>query len=230
MEVLIVSATFEEISNLYEKISGRELTSDRPTSIRYKNHEISFLISGIGQVAMATNLSLLLATKKYDLVINTGIAGSFRPHLKIGDVVLVNTEVFSDLGVQHADGSFSDLFETGLIQEDAFPFTAGRLRPVMNYSGYGYPCAAGISVNLVHGEQTAIDQIMERYHPDVESMEGAAFFYVCLKVDQKCLQVRAISNVVEKRNRNNWNIPLAITSLANALTDIIDAYSSNNSN
>ncbi|MBK8504549.1 MAG: hypothetical protein IPL46_21470 [Saprospiraceae bacterium] len=144
--------------------------------------------------------------------------------MKIGEVALVSSDIFSDLGVQHADGSFTDLFEVGLIKADSFPFKEGKLLPDFDYSAFKHPLVAGISVNLVHGEQTAIDEITKRYQPTVESMEGAAFFYVCLKVDQKCLQVRAISNFVEKRNRDNWNIPLAIASLANALTEIIDVY------
>jgi futalosine hydrolase len=227
MRILVVSATIEEINNFYWKISGRKISTDRPTSVRYKSHDLFFLITGIGGVATATNLSLHLAFHKYDLVINAGIAGSFNRELKIGEVVLVSTDVFADLGAQHADGDFTDLFEMGLLQENAFPFTSGRLQPDFDYSGYDYPLVSAISVNLVHGEPNSIDLVTKKYQPGIESMEGAAFFYTCLKIDQKCLQVRAISNYVEKRNRNNWNIPLAIESLANALAKIIDVFSIN---
>ena len=37
-------------------------------------------------------------------------------------------------------------------------------------------------------------------------MEGAAFFYVCLKEKVNFFQIRAISNFVEKRNKKNWEI------------------------
>ncbi|MBK8504548.1 MAG: hypothetical protein IPL46_21465 [Saprospiraceae bacterium] len=73
MRVLVVSATAEEINDFYKKISAQEITADRQTPVRYKNHEIFFLVTGIGGVATATNLSLHLAQNKYDLVINAGI-------------------------------------------------------------------------------------------------------------------------------------------------------------
>jgi futalosine hydrolase len=49
--------------------------------------------------------------------------------------------------------------------------------------------------------------------PQIESMEGAAFFYACRQLNVPCLQIRAVSNYVEKRNRDNWHIGLAIKNL-----------------
>ena len=54
-------------------------------------------------------------------------------------------------------------------------------------------------------------------------MEGAAFFYVCLQEKIPFLQIRSISNYVEKRNKSNWNIPLAIDNLNVVLLDIINS-------
>jgi futalosine hydrolase len=50
-------------------------------------------------------------------------------------------------------------------------------------------------------------------------MEGAAFFYACEEANVAALQVRAISNYVEKRNKENWNMPLAVKNLNNWLTE-----------
>jgi futalosine hydrolase len=44
-------------------------------------------------------------------------------------------------------------------------------------------------------------------------MEGAAVFYVAQQEKIPALQIRAISNLVEKRNKDNWDIPLAIKNL-----------------
>nr|MBA3901986.1 futalosine hydrolase [Bacteroidota bacterium] len=71
----------------------------------------------------------------------------------------------------------------------------------------------GISVNQVHGEEKAIEKVVQRLNPDTESMEGAAFFYACFSEGLPCVQIRAISNYVEKRNRENWDIPLAVKNL-----------------
>ena len=52
-------------------------------------------------------------------------------------------------------------------------------------------------------------------------MEGAAVFKVCSKFGVSCVQIRAISNIVEKRNKANWNMPLAIHNLNNQVAKII---------
>jgi futalosine hydrolase len=52
-------------------------------------------------------------------------------------------------------------------------------------------------------------------------MEGAAVFKVCNEFFIPCIQIRAISNKVEKRNKENWNMPLAIRNLNNQVAKII---------
>jgi futalosine hydrolase len=44
-------------------------------------------------------------------------------------------------------------------------------------------------------------------------MEGAAFHFVCLREEIPFMQIRVVSNYVEPRNKNSWNIPLAIANL-----------------
>jgi futalosine hydrolase len=44
-------------------------------------------------------------------------------------------------------------------------------------------------------------------------MEGAAFMYACLVHGQQFAQIRAISNVVERRNREAWKLADAVASL-----------------
>jgi futalosine hydrolase len=57
----------------------------------------------------------------------------------------------------------------------------------------------------------------------VESMEGAAFMFACEIEDIPYVQIRAISNYVEKRNKEGWNIPLAIENLNRKIMEIIDS-------
>ena len=53
-------------------------------------------------------------------------------------------------------------------------------------------------------------------------MEGAACFMVCEKFNIPCMQIRAISNKVEKRNKTIWDMPLAIKNLNTKVQQIID--------
>ena len=53
-------------------------------------------------------------------------------------------------------------------------------------------------------------------------MEGASVFKVCEELDVSCMQIRAISNNVEIRNKDNWDIDLAIRNLNSEVEKIID--------
>jgi futalosine hydrolase len=59
--------------------------------------------------------------------------------------------------------------------------------------------------------------------PDVESMEGAAFMYASLIAGVPFAQVRAVSNMVERRNRGAWKIDAAITALGDRATKLLEA-------
>src|SRR5690606_34844441 len=72
---------------------------------------------------------------------------------------------------------------------------------------------SAITVNTVHGNSKSIHRLFSRIQPDIETMEGAAVFQAANTFNIPCLQVRAISNYVEPRNKKNWNIPLALDSL-----------------
>ena len=61
------------------------------------------LITGVGMVNTAINLTKELIKSDYDLVINMGIAGSFSDDIKIGDVVEVVEDTFSEIGFEDGD-------------------------------------------------------------------------------------------------------------------------------
>ena len=86
---------------------------------------------------------------------------------------------------------------------------------------HSLPTVRGITVNRVHGIQKEIDLVRAQWQPDVESMEGAACFQVCLRAGIPFYEIRAVSNYVEIRNRAAWNIPLALSAMEEALCDLL---------
>ena len=80
-----------------------------------------------------------------------------------------------------------------------------------------------ITVNTIHGNDPTIKAVVNRFQPHIETMEGASFFFVCENENIPSLQLRSISNYIEKRNRESWNIPLAIENLNNTLTKVISS-------
>ncbi len=202
MKILIVAATYAEIAPFLSTLS---ITGIPDEPVNFNRHELSFAISGVGMVSMAYALGKAFAKQKYDLAINVGIAGSFSKKIKIGQLVEIKEDIFSELGAED-DEEFITLEEMQL--GDIFYSSSFR-----NDGTADLQKVKGITVNKVHGNEESIENVMEMFTPKVESMEGAAFFYACEEAEIPSLQVRTISNYVEKRNRNNWDIPLAVKNI-----------------
>jgi futalosine hydrolase len=63
--------------------------------------------------------------------------------------------------------------------------------------------------------------LLEKFNPDIETMEGATFFYICSLENIPFLALRAISNKVERRNKINWKIALALNNLSEKLKEVL---------
>ncbi len=223
MKLLIVSATTFELEPLQIHLQENYL---QVGNYRYRKGkmEVHLLITGVGMTLTAFSLGKVLNQNAYDLCINMGIAGAFDRKLDIGQVVQVKSERFADLGVEEADGSFTDIHAMNLIPPNQPPFQHGQLINNEIQGSNFLSLVEGISVNKVHGFPQNIDKIVERYQPDIESMEGAAFFYACLMENVPFMEIRSISNYVEARNRDNWNIPLAIDNLNEVVIKMIQSF------
>lgn len=213
MKVLITAATLPEIKPLADWLEQE----------RTDGKEIKVLITGIGMFSTAYQLGKHLAAERPDLAIQAGIAGSFRRDWAIGDTVLVKQEVLGDLGAED-NGQYRDLFDIGLWQYDMPPFTHHHLINTLRNLPAGalqLPQGTGVTVNTVSGSAPTIARLEQKYQPDLESMEGAAFHYCCLQENIPFLQLRAISNYVEVRDKSKWNIPLAVQNLNNTLRSLL---------
>ena len=224
MHVLIVSATPFEIQPFREYLSTH-FAEISESHFKRDEMDVSILVTGVGMVNTAFALGHVLANHKFNLVINAGIAGAFDPAIKVGEVVQVVSEQFGDLGVEEKDGQFTDVFEMGLINSDQLPFKNGLLVNEASTAFNFLPLARGLTVNKVHGTATSIAAILKKYNADVETMEGAAFFYACLQAKMPFLQIRSISNHVEPRNRGKWDLPLAIKNVNEVLINIMKVFS-----
>ncbi len=185
------------------------------------------LITGVGMVATAARVSQVLAAaagSQYDLALNLGVCGAFDRALAPGTVVHVVADSMPELGAEDHD-RFLTLGELGLLGEDEFPYTGGRVvntKPPANAVLRRLPAVTAITVNTVHGSEASIARVTRHDAPQVESMEGAAFMYSCLIGALPFAQVRSVSNAVEPRDRNAWKMGDAIQSLGATALEIFD--------
>ena len=224
MRILVVAATDAELAPLVTSLEPLAGRSSRLKSYAHERHAVDILTTGVGMVATATWCSGVFARERYDLVLNGGVCGSFRPALPPGTVVHVTTDRIADLGAEDGDALLS-VQQLQLLGDDEFPWTRGRLvnsAPPLNEALGGLPVADAITVNTVHGNDLTIAAAVERYNPHVESMEGAAFMQSCLIPGIRFAQVRAVSNVVERRNSDAWKLADAIGALGTIALSILD--------
>jgi futalosine hydrolase len=153
--------------------------------------------------------------------LNAGVAGSFSDKILRGTVVEVVTETFGDFGAEETTGALLNIHDLGLIGASERPFTKGKLVNKHPLSIKNLPQVEGLTVQKVHGTAKTIAQCKKDF-PDVhvETMEGAAFFQVCLMENIPFAEIRAISNFVEPRNRDNWQMKEAIDNLSQVLTEL----------
>ena len=166
--------------------------------------DVEQLVSGVGMVATTFALTKKLSEQKFDAVVNIGIAGSFQD-IELGSVVQVVSDCLVELGVEDND-VFVPADEIEICKRGDLSFVTDLRLPAVRE-------AVGVTVNRVHGSSRSIAEMVAQFNPDVESMEGAAVGFVCKQFDVPWVQLRAISNKVEPRNRAAWDIPLAIRNL-----------------
>lgn len=206
-QILITAATAMELDFLLARSAEKEglpVTENRTT-------QFTLLVSGIGSALTAFSLSKILQHKKFDAAYQLGIAGSFKNDLLVGSIVKVSSDIFADLclsdnGKPIHEATFSD-FRT-------YPFTEGRLIPDLSaFKQIDLPEASAITVNSVTATSDKRELWLQRYNPGIETMEGAAFYYACMKENIPCVQIRAISNMVSSVS-GKWKTRESIENLA----------------
>ena len=206
MKILVVAATELEIA---------------PFIKAHGNTEI--LITGVGIPGTVYHLTKKLLQERYDVVIQAGIAGSFSKKIKKGEVVVAEQDTFGDIGVEE-NKKFKTVFDLGLDNENKFPFKNGWL---VNDSellqSTGLKKVRAITINKINDSNKQTKYVKKYFDAAIESMEGAAFHFVCLQQHIPFIQIRSISNSVGERDKTKWDMKNAIENLNFELKKLVDS-------
>ena len=189
---------------------------------KFPKLDLDFLITGIGIPNTIFHVTRYLENNSVDVILNVGICGSFNKRIKIGDIVQIIEEIFADIGYEN-NKDFVPFIGSELWSGNKFPFKNGSLFSDYQISSTAkYSKVIGITVNTVHGNENSIAKVQKLYNPDVETMEGAAVFFVALQYNIQVMQLRCVSNFVEIRNKDKWEIPRAIENVNKEVVKIIN--------
>ena len=213
--ILVAAATAKEINPFLA--SMRQSHSG--------NNNIDILISGIGLTASTYHFTRQLELKKYDLVIQAGVAGSFNLKTPLGTVVAVKQDTIADQSVIELQ-KLKTLFDLKLVPNDQHPYKNGWLinpnKELLKKTNL--KIVKGISVNQISTSKQMIKFYKDTFDPVTESMEGAALHYACLMKKVPFIQIRSISNYIGERNKKKWDMNESIINLNEALIKTINNY------
>ena len=216
MRVIITAATvaewmpsFLEMNHLYTGESQRL--------------KVQFHQSGVGMLASAVAITRMVIEDKPDLIIQAGIAGCFDASAAFGKVVVIKDESLADMGVEE-DGKWKDIFDLKLEKSSYHPFERRKLpNPwLAKFNLLKLPEVSAITINEISTNKERILQLVKKYDPYTESMEGAALHYVCREANIPFIQMRAVSNYIGERNKAYWKIKEAIDNLNRDLLKYVD--------
>lgn len=204
MKILVVAATISEL-NPFNRLQLPE------------KHKVYKRVLGVGMLATTYHLLQCIESDKPDLLVQMGIAGTFSNDAPLGSSFVVETEYIADSGVEE-NGSFLSLFDLKLMDDNEAPFTNRQLKNPheMLLQKTNLKLASSITVSEISTSHERINHYKKQFNPKIESMEGAAFHYCCLMKNIPFVQIRATSNYVGERNKNNWRMDTALQSVASS--------------
>ena len=195
----IIGAMRSEVALLIERMEVREVS--RLIGIDYtvgvlEGCDVVVCQCGIGKVNAGVCAAVMIGAFGVDAVINTGVAGSLKATLDIGDLVVATDAIQHDLDVTALGYELGFIpneevlaFESSKALRDALTAAASEVAPDIHV----------VEGRIASGDQFVAsaehkDRIIEHFDAACCEMEGAAIAQVCYKADVPFCVVRAISD------------------------------------
>ena len=199
--------------------------------------EICLCVGGMGKVNAAHAATLLLTQFEPTALILFGIGGAYPASgAAVGDIALAQEEIAGDEGVLTLDG-FKDTEYISIPLARAagsnffncFPASEmllSRARTAVTRAMNSQRIHIGTFVTLstCTGTSNRAAELNTQYHGLCENMEGAAVAQVATLHSIPWLEIRGISNIVEDRDINKWDIPQAAEAAQKAVMGIVEAW------
>jgi len=223
MDLAILTATlFEQaalreqlVEPIYCEVAGRQLVMGF-----IGEREVLLVETGMGAVNCTHALSCVLQSHAPTAIWQVGVGGAYAESgLCVGDVAVASEENYGDVGVRLGDGWHGVEETIGLpllargeqTYFNHFALDAMRAERMAAQLRGPFKSVAGPFVTVQ--ECTGTDELGHergrRFRALCENMEGAAAAHICALYGVDFVEIRAISNIAARRNRDAWDLPLA---------------------
>ena len=239
-EILVLTATAFEQADLaaYLREPVEQVVAGRSWQRGLSSRGMVRLVeTGMGAVNTAHALTCALQAFRPALVLQVGVGGAYlEAGLTIGDVAVASEEIYGDVGVrtregwQSAEGIGIPLLRREKPYFNHFPLNSELVERARARLAAGGWCQGGpavrvgpfVTVQECSGT-TALGQEREaRFRALCENMEGAPAAHLCQLYGVPFLELRSISNQVEDRQVEKWDLPLAAARAQQAGIHLLD--------
>jgi adenosylhomocysteine nucleosidase len=206
----IIGAMEQEVSQVVAamtNVSVSEIAGMKFNKGKFCNKDVIVVKSGIGKVNAAICAEILVACFNVDKIINTGIAGSLKNEINIGDVVLSTDALQHDVDATnfgYAKGVIPGMAVSTFIADE------GLIKTAEEACHKACPDIEVFKGRVVSGDIFVSDKavknsIAETFHGYCTEMEGAAIAQAAYLNKVPFLIIRAISDKADDSASMDYN-------------------------
>ena len=214
--ILVAIPAFIEGKYFLERLNLRKIT-DYKFYWNYRNNKYTLIFPGVGTPSTILILTDELTKNYCDLLLTFGIAGTYNKNFDPEEPLLVTQDYFADLGTKN-----KNVVEMGLPFSYVNKINKKIFTAPQSYLDLDIKKTSGATFNSVSETLEQAKQRSEITNAELETMENAAFFLVANYFQLPLISIRTISNIAGDRNKNNWLINEATTTLYNTFLEITE--------
>lgn len=240
-DILVTAAVHPEVSDLIERL-GLEARPDvggRPFfKGSWKHLRVGILITGPGMINAAQAHTAMLEKSLPAQIIHTGCGGIFPSSGGvIGDLAVATSETDIHTGIEQDGEVLPAPLPFSLMDTESGPVKGtypldpisakaakDRLATDLVDSETGLFSGPFITVSTITATDRRARVLYKALSPVMESMEGSAAAHVARLYKVPFLEIRAASNRVGRRDKTQWNLPLAFERCSTAVFHLIDHF------
>ncbi len=195
----IIGAMAGEVEELKNEMTAPEVVSIAGMDFfrgTIEDHEAVIVQSGIGKVNAAVCAQILIDRFETDAIINTGVAGSLRAEINIGDLVLSTDAVQHDMDCRIFDYPIGQIPQMDVFAFPADPYLRQQAKRLCMEVNSDIAVYEG---RILSGDQFISDHekkewLYSTFHGSCAEMEGAAVAQTAFRNHIPFLIIRAISD------------------------------------
>lgn len=190
------------------------------------NSRFEVIVGGVGLAEAAVSTAFSLSHSTFSTVISAGIGGGFENKADVESLVVASDIRAVDMGSETQTGFLSlEELDLGTSKYDCDITYVEKWRKQIETFGVDVQTGSIVTTTTTTGTVQTAHKLLQRVpEAKAEAMEGFGVAAAARRVSVPVYEMRAISNVVGPRERNEWKIKEALAVLEKASRTIQEVF------